>query len=65
MASLFLDPDEPAKENCTSEHFVQPGTVDTTLQLGISLVLGLSAFITFCVSSRLLSPSYVSRMDSF
>lgn len=32
------------------DEFVQPGEKDTQVQLVISLVLGLTAFLAFCVS---------------
>lgn len=35
------------------DEFVKPGSVDTTVQLAISLALGFSAFIAFCVGIRL------------
>lgn len=43
-------------KTCSGEDFVQPGTVDTTVQLVISVSLGFSAFIAFCVSLLSRSP---------
>lgn len=40
------------KKGCdgSGDEFVQPGEKDTQVQLVISLVLGLTAFLAFCVS---------------
>ena len=45
----FEDPDGPDKDHCRGEDYVGPGTKDTQVQLVISLALGLSAFLAFCV----------------
>lgn len=39
------------KKGCDGNEFVQPGEKDTQVQLVISLVLGLTAFVSFCVST--------------
>ena len=44
------DPHKWKKGNCSGDEFVQPGEKDTYVQLVISLALGLTAFIAFCVS---------------
>jgi hypothetical protein len=46
------DPHKGKKGNCdgSGDEFVQPGEKDTYVQLVISLSLGLTAFIAFCVS---------------
>lgn len=44
--SMFEDPDNP---DCGGDNAVRPGQKDTQVQLVISLALGLSAFIAFCV----------------
>lgn len=48
----FYDPNRGKKGSCdgSGDEFVQPGEKDTYVQLVISLALGLSAFIAFCVS---------------
>ncbi|KAK3989918.1 hypothetical protein QBC44DRAFT_326333 [Cladorrhinum sp. PSN332] len=45
--NIFEDPD---KGNCThdGQEAVQPGATDTKVQLAISLLLGVSAFLAFC-----------------
>ncbi len=47
--SIFEDPDNPDKDKCLGDNYVGPGKKDTQVQLVISLVLGLSAFLAFCV----------------
>lgn len=46
---IFGDADDPDKEECLPDNIVGPGTKDTQVQLVISLALGLSAFLAFCV----------------
>lgn len=48
----FYDPDKGKKGSCdgSGNEFVQPGEKDTYVQLVISLALGSTAFIAFCVS---------------
>lgn len=48
----FYDPDKGKKGSCdgSGDEFVQPGEKDTYVQLVISLALGSTAFIAFCVS---------------
>jgi hypothetical protein len=50
MESFFRDDAESKMKSCKSEDFTQPGSTDTTVQLVISLALGISAFFAFCVS---------------
>lgn len=50
MESFFKDGDKNKTQGCKSEDFTQPGSTDTTVQLVISLALGISAFFAFCVS---------------
>lgn len=38
------------KKGCSGNEFVQPGEKDTQVQLVISMALGLTAFMAFCVS---------------
>lgn len=51
----YYDGDNPGKgeKGCegSGSDFVQPGEKDTQVQLIISLALGLTAFVAFCVSS--------------
>jgi hypothetical protein len=47
--NVFEDPDVPDDKNCLGENYVGPGKKDTQVQLVISLALGLSAFLAFCV----------------
>lgn len=51
----FYDGDSPGKgkKGCegSGSDFVQPGEKDTQVQLIISLALGLTAFVAFCVCS--------------
>jgi hypothetical protein len=59
MDLFFEDPDNPGhgkNKTCNEGDFKPQGTTDTTVQLVISLLLGLSAFFAFCVS---LAPSAV------
>lgn len=48
----FYDPNKGKKGSCdgSGDEFVQPGEKDTYVQLVISLALGSTAFIAFCVS---------------
>lgn len=64
MDLLFEDPDSPGNQKnntCTDQDFTGPGSTDTTVQLAISLLLGFSAFIAFCVSIVPLPLGYVSH----
>lgn len=47
-----LDGPGKGKKGCdgSGDEFVQPGEKDTQVQLVISLALGLTAFLAFCVS---------------
>jgi hypothetical protein len=48
--NLFGDDGHRDKDKCLGDNYVGPQTKDTQVQLVISLTLGLSAFLTFCVS---------------
>ena len=43
----------PAPGNCTGDAFVTPGSRDMPVQFVLSALLGLSAFVGFCVSGLL------------
>lgn len=47
--NIFENPNEPDKDKCLGDNYVGPGKKDTQVQLVISLALGLSAFLAFCV----------------
>lgn len=44
------DPDPKLPDYCNPDKIAGPGSTDTYVQLAISLTLGFSAFIAFCVS---------------
>jgi hypothetical protein len=48
--NIFEDPDK----GCDGDKQVRPGKNDTQVQLVISLALGLSAFLAFCVGAAFL-----------
>ena len=51
MSMLFQKPHRPDDDkNCDGDLSTGPGGIDTQVQLVISLSLGLSAFLAFCVS---------------
>lgn len=52
MNALFVEPDD---NECPGDEYVKPGKTDIKVQLVISLGLGISAFLCFCVS-RLATP---------
>ncbi|KAK1757856.1 calcium permeable stress-gated cation channel 1 [Echria macrotheca] len=56
--NLFGDGDE---DKCKGDQYVKPGATDTTLQLAISLTLGLSAFLTFCIIRPRWKSLYAAR----
>lgn len=45
---LFEDPDNP-DDGCSGDKYVGPSQKDTQVQLVISVALGLTAFMSFCV----------------
>jgi len=47
-------------KNCDGDLYAGPGNMDTKVQLVISLSLGLSAFLAFCVSS----PQWPDRCEA-
>lgn len=55
----FYDPNKGKKGSCdgSGNEFVQPGEKDTYVQLVISLALGSTAFLAFCVSPVEKDPS--------
>ncbi|KAK0624831.1 hypothetical protein B0T17DRAFT_590638 [Bombardia bombarda] len=63
---VFQDPDK-GKNNtrCTGDEFVGPGAKDTQLQLVISLVLGISAFLAFCILRPRWKSLYAARKRNF
>lgn len=62
----YYDPDKGKKGSCdgSGDEFVQPGEKDTYVQLIISLALGLSAFIAFCVSAVEPNTGYLQLLDA-
>lgn len=54
----LLDEDDDNKY-CNGTKYVQPGTKDIQVQLVISLALGVSAFLVFCVSNREFAMSFL------
>jgi hypothetical protein len=51
MSMLFQKPHGPDDDKkCDGDLYTGPGGIDTQVQLVISLSLGLSAFLAFCVS---------------
>lgn len=54
----WADPDK----KCDGIKAVRPGDKDTYVQLIISLALGLSAFIVFCVSRRTIIRTFCPGM---
>ncbi|KAG8157192.1 hypothetical protein KVR01_012900 [Diaporthe batatas] len=59
----YYDPDKGKKGSCdgSGDEFVQPGEKDTYVQLIISLALGLSAFIAFCILRPRWKSLYAAR----
>ncbi|GKT62998.1 DUF221 domain-containing protein [Colletotrichum tofieldiae] len=47
MDALIFKPDEP--NVCEGKNAIQPTSRDVWVQLGLSLILGISAFVTFCI----------------
>lgn len=45
-----------ADSDCSGNPYVRPGATDTKVQLAISLLLGLTGFVAFCVSRRPVGP---------
>ncbi|KAI7777051.1 hypothetical protein LA080_004211 [Diaporthe eres] len=63
----FYDPDKGKKGSCdgSGNEFVQPGEKDTYVQLVISLALGSTAFIAFCVLRPRWKSLYAARRRQF
>lgn len=40
---------DDASPKCRGEDYLKPGSTNITVQLGLSLILGVSAFVAFCV----------------
>jgi hypothetical protein len=62
--NLFDDPDNPDKDNsCLGDNYVGPGKslIDTQVQLVISVSMGLSAFLSFCVGIPFLFESFLQQ----
>ncbi|POS75071.1 DUF221 domain-containing protein [Diaporthe helianthi] len=59
----YYDPNKGKKGSCdgSGDEFVQPGEKDTYVQLVISLALGLSAFIAFCILRPRWKSLYAAR----
>ncbi|KAK3300675.1 uncharacterized protein B0H64DRAFT_352313 [Chaetomium fimeti] len=57
----FEDPDNPDPDQCRGENAIRPGKKDTQVQLVISLALGLSAFIAFCILRPRWKSLYAAR----
>ncbi|KAL2154574.1 hypothetical protein VTH82DRAFT_3250 [Thermothelomyces myriococcoides] len=62
--NVFEDPDNPNKDECIPADAVGPGKRDTQVQFIISLSLGLSAFLTFCVLRPRWKSLYAARRRS-
>jgi len=54
MSTIFR---EPKDEDCPGHDYVKPGKTDIKVQLVISLGLGITAFLAFCVSLGTISAS--------
>ncbi|KAH8787903.1 hypothetical protein F5883DRAFT_707029 [Diaporthe sp. PMI_573] len=61
----IYDPHKWRKGNCSGDEFVQPGEKDTYVQLVISLALGLTAFIAFCILRPRWKSLYAARRRQF
>ncbi|KAG6354284.1 hypothetical protein INS49_004889 [Diaporthe citri] len=63
----FYDPNKGKKGSCdgSGNEFVQPGEKDTYVQLVISLALGSTAFIAFCVLRPRWKSLYAARRRQF
>ncbi|KAL2170787.1 hypothetical protein VTG60DRAFT_4442 [Thermothelomyces hinnuleus] len=59
--NIFEDPDNPNKDECIPANTVGPGKRDTQVQFIISLALGLSAFLAFCVLRPRWKSLYAAR----
>ncbi|KAH6854070.1 hypothetical protein B0I37DRAFT_360997 [Chaetomium sp. MPI-CAGE-AT-0009] len=59
--NMFEDPDNPDPDQCRGENAIRPGKKDTQVQLVISLALGLSAFIAFCILRPRWKSLYAAR----
>ncbi|OIW34653.1 DUF221-domain-containing protein [Coniochaeta ligniaria NRRL 30616] len=68
MDLFFEDADNPGhrkNKTCTDRDFTQPGSTDTTVQLVISLLLGVSAFFAFCALRPKWKTLYAARKRRF
>ncbi|KAK0731013.1 hypothetical protein B0H67DRAFT_528330 [Lasiosphaeris hirsuta] len=63
--SIFEDPDDPGSGDgngkCNGDDYTGPGTKDTQVQLVISLALGVSAFLAFCILRPRWKSLYAAR----
>ncbi|KAK4167145.1 hypothetical protein QBC43DRAFT_312235 [Cladorrhinum sp. PSN259] len=64
--NIFEDPDKP-NDHCRhdGQEAVQPGPIDTKVQLAISLLLGVSAFLAFCTLRPRWKSLYAARKRRF
>jgi len=46
---IFGDGDPPKDDKCKSDFDFKPGSKDTEFQFLVSVTIGLSAFLAFCV----------------
>ncbi|KAK4174508.1 hypothetical protein QBC36DRAFT_333527 [Triangularia setosa] len=53
--------EETKKPKCDGDEYVKPGPKDFQVQLAISLALGLSAFLAFCILRRRWKSLYAAR----
>lgn len=56
----ILEAGDADHEKCNGDDYVGPGNKDTWYQFIISLSLGISAFLAFCVSTFMRAPIKVS-----
>ncbi|KAK0748396.1 hypothetical protein B0T21DRAFT_406918 [Apiosordaria backusii] len=53
--------EEPKKPKCDGDEYIKPGKKDFQVQFAISLALGLSAFLAFCILRRRWKSLYAAR----
>lgn len=49
MDVLYAEANRNKSEKCDNQDYLKPGSANLTVQLGLSLILGVSAFVAFCV----------------
>ncbi|ROT37159.1 DUF221-domain-containing protein [Sodiomyces alkalinus F11] len=52
---------DDARDKCGGEEYLKPGSTNITVQLGLSLILGVSAFVAFCILRPRWSTLYAAR----